>query len=1019
LRYVPGRQDEKRAEHIKNNGEAFMTEEEELSRIKDEYDALSFLTFHSDLFPNIPQEFMTRKVCLKAIEKYGGNCGYVPESVQSEGFFLDAVKTNQNGRALNYVPEKYRTFEVCAASVQKHGSTLEYVPDALQERLAKIAIEQSGLNLRYVKEQTPELCLAAVKDAPYAFIFVKEENYTPEVCIEAVRHDGTLLRYIKPEMAAIKGSPQVYGKICLEAVKREGRVLWMVDPAACGEMYHEICLAAISQDGAALVSVKYPSGPLVTPVKRKSDPDPKPRPRIPEDICIAAIEKNPLTFQLLAPEEQTPALCRLAVSSLATNMQYIEKEKHTDELWMLALTQNGAVLSNIKEPTREMQLAALSSNGAAIDYIADPDESMIELARKTGRKRFLKLQWAGKTTIKGDDYLPDAGLTRVEIPEGITTLGEGSFQKNPLESVVIAPSVTLLGTSVFTAKDYFNQYSPRNPFDFPLTSITLGWICSWQYYGYGMFGNSECDTSFSDAYMYNNRTPGSYTFDRELCQWRFEGKPIPYKIGKSKWFYILNSKTENITLSINEHGKLQKEEELKRHPKMGYCKFTIFYPTGNNDPDIPPALCLKDPIVRMEDLFLYNADAVKGLKYKTIEGWPKEITIPGEIEGIPVRRVKEVVAQIYAAPPKPDSEYDKKQFDNIPERHVEKIWLPDSITIFEDGAFSRCTVNINIPSSLEYIGNDAMPSCPAMTGVHIPASVEFIGDYFFSNNESLKAITVDSGNACYKSVDGVLFDLSGENLIRYPPDKEGESYAVPDGVTAIKSGAFCNCKNLKRITLPKSIKTLGSNAFQGCKSLESFTLPEGLPGISFGLFGGCKNLKEVFIPEGVRAIDRSAFEHCESLVSAILPDSINNIMPSAFVGCTSLKSIKLPKDLDILPNAMLAACKSLKKINLPIKITELRNSLSGCKSLTHLFIPPKCKKIDKDFGEYENLSSVILPKDCICCYPAAAGKIYSPFSRCRNLSDATFYDPSEKTPAAGISKGTVARENGEIIIKSI
>ena len=56
------------------------------------------------------------------------------------------------------------------------------------------AVKQNGLALRYVKEQTPDICLAAVKQNGLALRFVKEQ--TPDICLEAVKQNGLALRFV-------------------------------------------------------------------------------------------------------------------------------------------------------------------------------------------------------------------------------------------------------------------------------------------------------------------------------------------------------------------------------------------------------------------------------------------------------------------------------------------------------------------------------------------------------------------------------------------------------------------------------------------------------------------------------------------------------------------------------------------------------------------------------------------------------------------------------------------------------
>jgi len=56
------------------------------------------------------------------------------------------------------------------------------------------AVESDGYALRYVKDQTPEVCLKAVESDGDALQYVKDQ--TPEVCLKAVESDGYALQYV-------------------------------------------------------------------------------------------------------------------------------------------------------------------------------------------------------------------------------------------------------------------------------------------------------------------------------------------------------------------------------------------------------------------------------------------------------------------------------------------------------------------------------------------------------------------------------------------------------------------------------------------------------------------------------------------------------------------------------------------------------------------------------------------------------------------------------------------------------
>ena len=58
------------------------------------------------------------------------------------------------------------------------------------------AVESDGDALRYVKDQTHEICLKAVEQNGYALKYVKDQTH--EICLKAVKQNGYALRYVNP-----------------------------------------------------------------------------------------------------------------------------------------------------------------------------------------------------------------------------------------------------------------------------------------------------------------------------------------------------------------------------------------------------------------------------------------------------------------------------------------------------------------------------------------------------------------------------------------------------------------------------------------------------------------------------------------------------------------------------------------------------------------------------------------------------------------------------------------------------
>jgi tryptophan 2,3-dioxygenase len=77
------------------------------------------------------------------------------------------------------------------------------------------AVKKNGKELFYVKEQSPEICLEAVRHDGHLFI-VKEQ--TPEICLEAMRRNGIALDCVK------KQTPE----ICAASLAQYGEAMYLV-----------------------------------------------------------------------------------------------------------------------------------------------------------------------------------------------------------------------------------------------------------------------------------------------------------------------------------------------------------------------------------------------------------------------------------------------------------------------------------------------------------------------------------------------------------------------------------------------------------------------------------------------------------------------------------------------------------------------------------------------------------------------------------------------------------------------
>ena len=183
-------------------------------------------------------------------------------------------------------------------------------------------------------------------------------------------------------------------------------------------------------------------------------------------------------------------------------------------------------------------------------------------------------------------------------------------------------------------------------------------------------------------------------------------------------------------------------------------------------------------------------------------------------------------------------------------------------------AFDSCSnlESITIPDSVVSIGNHAFFSCSSLKSITIPKNVTSIGDEVFYNCFDLASINVDSDNLAYCSEGGVLYNKEKTEIIRYPKEKEGTSFAIPNGVTSISVGAFADCSSLTSVTIPDSVNSIGDSAFSECSSLTGITIPDGVMEIGSKTFYYCSKMASITIPNSVLIIGENAFEGCRTSI---------------------------------------------------------------------------------------------------------------------------------------------------------
>ena len=247
--------------------------------------------------------------------------------------------------------------------------------------------------------------------------------------------------------------------------------------------------------------------------------------------------------------------------------------------------------------------------------------------------------------------------------------------------------------------------------------------------------------------------------------------------------------------------------------------------------------------------------------------------------------------------------------------------IPKSVRTIEDGAFADCSslsyldveeengffksdegvlydnelhtlvvypagitnASYTIPDEVNTIGAYAFRSCSNI--VNVSAGVlTTIGDYAFYSCKSLSSLTIrkDPQSPSMLTIGDYAF-FSCNNL----------NMTIPDNVVKIGNYAFYDCQTLTSVNIPNTVSFLGNYSFSHCQNVIDLVIGDSVEVIGEEAFSQSK-ITSIVIPKSVRAIGRSAFEKCDELKDVDGGDNVELIEDYAFLRCPKLGITSIP-----------------------------------------------------------------------------------------------------------------------------
>ena len=493
----------------------------------------------------------------------------------------------------------------------------------------------------------------------------------------------------------------------------------------------------------------------------------------------------------------------------------------------------------------------------------------------------------------GTEAFINCGLTSVTIPEGVTTIGASAFGSK-INSVIVPNSVTSIGRRAFSGTSWFSTYYQNQPDGV----IYIGKVA------YCAKGNSSTLTikegtlGIAEEAFYDHRSVTSVTIPSSLVS-----------IDQNA-FYGLTSLQKVIIKDIASWCRVKIAGRYSTNPLSGAGRLYSDEDTEITNLVIPEGVTTINDYVFQKCSSLNSVSIPNSVTNISIEAFGncsnlKSVTINN----------RDIISKNYSS--------SSENLSRIFGGQVTSYILPNDLTSIGSYAFSGCSSlnSITIPNSVTSIGSYAFSICSSLNSITIPNSVTSIGSYAFKYCSNLSTVILHCQNI------GQWFNGIGIKEV-----------ILGDEVTEIGDYAFQSCSALTTIKIPNSVTSIGKRAFEGCSQLNSIEIPNSVTSIGVSAFVDCSSLNKVIVKDiaawcnitfGRKEANPLYYAHHlygdenTEIKDLVIPDGTTNIKNYVFSGCTNLTSVTIPLSVTTIGSEAFVECANLSAINIPRGISSL------------------------------------------------------------------------------------------------
>lgn len=162
--------------------------------------------------------------------------------------------------------------------------------------------------------------------------------------------------------------------------------------------------------------------------------------------------------------------------------------------------------------------------------------------------------------------------------------------------------------------------------------------------------------------------------------------------------------------------------------------------------------------------------------------------------------------------------------------------------------------------------------------------------------------------------------------------------------------AFCDNKDIIKISLPDSIEKIGEYCFSGCERWEgTLTLPKNLKELGVGAFHGCIYLSgNLTIPDGVTVIPSNAFSESYFHGELVFPEKAEYIGNYAFYDTFFSGTVTIPDFVIFLGDHIFYYCDQITRVNVSNQVTFIQKYTFNATGFQEVYIPRSVTRIADD-----------------------------------------------------------------------